>query len=99
MAITVEERAFLNKDKDSIDAYSYNINIGNGYPDAYFQISINGESLYMETIFHSRKDLNESLHKFIVLRDALDDFISLVKENQTEGLKAAITPERSSPYI
>ena len=89
MTIKVEKREFLNKDANDLNSICYSLNIEEGgWPDLSFKINDGNDSVYYAVYGTDRKTLNESLGTLVNLHKALGEFIDLVKENQTEILKA-----------
>lgn len=89
MSIKVEKREFLNKDPNYLESVFYSVDVTEGiWPDMHLKISDGSDSLYFDVSGMDRKSLNESLGTVVSLHKALGEFIDLVKENQTEILKA-----------
>jgi hypothetical protein len=96
MSFKISKREFLEKDNYSLSSITYNFNYGGNsgsdytYPNASLKISDGSDTVYFDLFFENKKDLKESLDKFVKMRDALDEFIKVVTEHQTDALKAAI---------
>jgi len=94
MGFKISKREFLEKDSNSLSAvtyeFGYDTNENYTYPDASLKISDGSDSVYFDMYFGSKKDLKDSLDKFVKMRDALDEFIEVVTEHQVDALKAAI---------
>lgn len=95
MTIKVQKREFLSKKADDVTSVSWEVvvpdtNAEYEYPNMIFKISDGGKMIYLEVYGNTKGELNESLGEIVALRDNLDEFIELIKDNQKDILKASV---------
>ncbi len=95
MSINVKKREFLSKNSGDLKSVCWEVSMPEvteeySYPNMTFKISDGSDVLYFEVWGKTKKELNDSLGELVALRDHLDDFIELIKDNQVDILKAYV---------